>query len=60
MGKVRIAVGYGACLDIYVKASDIFGKETPPLKPKHHGYITSFDDLKEVYSLFFSAGSAAE
>ncbi|KAL7638612.1 UNVERIFIED_CONTAM: hypothetical protein RMT77_011184 [Armadillidium vulgare] len=60
VGKVRIAVGYGACNDLFVKASELLENESPPSATKHYGHIQTMEQLKEMYALFFSSGSAAE
>lgn len=60
VGKVRIAVGYGACRDVFVQGGQLLGPLAPPSAAAHHTRITSLKDLKEVYAFFFAAGSAAE
>lgn len=60
VGEVRIAVGYGACKDIFAHGSDIMGVMTPPSRTAHFNRVDSIEQLKEMYALFFSAGSAAE
>ena len=58
--NVVVAVGYGACLDIFVDASDLLGKETPPILPSHASEIKTKKDLLETFAYFFSHGAAAE
>ncbi|XP_064118014.1 ADP-dependent glucokinase-like [Macrobrachium nipponense] len=60
VGEVRIAVGYGACKDIFVRGADVFGAMAPPKKTAHYNSIESLKNLKELYALFYAAGSAAE
>ncbi|XP_069951773.1 ADP-dependent glucokinase [Cherax quadricarinatus] len=60
VGEVRIAVGYGACKDIFVQGSDLMGVMTPPQRTAHFNRIDSMKQLKEMYALFYTAGSAAE
>ena len=58
--NVVVAVGYGACLDIFVDASDLLGNETPPQSPNHASEIKTKKDLLETFAYFFSHGAAAE
>ncbi|XP_076049183.1 ADP-dependent glucokinase isoform X2 [Oratosquilla oratoria] len=60
VGEVRIAVGYGACKDIFAKGSQILGDLPAPENTAHYGRIETMEQLMEVYALFFAAGSAAE
>ncbi|KAK8734069.1 hypothetical protein OTU49_006000, partial [Cherax quadricarinatus] len=60
VGEVRIAVGYGACKDIFVQGSDLMGVMTPPQRTAHFNRIDSMKQLKEMYALFYTAGSAAD
>ncbi|XP_069187349.1 ADP-dependent glucokinase [Procambarus clarkii] len=60
VGEVRIAVGYGACKDVFVQGSDLMGIMTPPQRTAHFNRIDSIKQLKEMYALFYTAGSAAE
>ena len=57
---IRVAVGYGACLDIFVDAKDIFGKYKPPQIPSHSSQIRTMEELLETFAYFFSQGAAAE
>ena len=58
--NVRVAVGYGACIDIFVNAADLLGNETPPKTPSHASEINTKKDLLETFAYFFSHGAAAE
>ncbi|XP_042219499.1 ADP-dependent glucokinase-like [Homarus americanus] len=60
VGEVQIAVGYGACKDIFVQGSLLMGAMTPPQRTAHFSRIDSIEQLKEMYALFYTAGSAAE
>ncbi|XP_063596795.1 ADP-dependent glucokinase-like [Penaeus indicus] len=60
VGEIRIAVGYGACKDLFVRGSHILGVMQAPQRPAHFSRIESLQQMKEMYALFFSAGSAAE
>lgn len=56
--SLRIAVGYDACQDVVVNASDLLECS----HTNHTGLeeINSFDDLQAAYSHFFQHGAAAE
>jgi ADP-dependent glucokinase len=58
--NVRVAVGYGACIDIFVNAADLLGNEPPPKTPSHASQINTKKDLLETFAYFFSHGAAAE
>ena len=58
--NVRVAVGYGACVDIFVNAADLLGAEQPPKTPSHASQISTKKDLLETFAYFFSHGAAAE
>lgn len=60
VGEVRIAVGYGACKDVFVHGSQLLGPLSPPQRTAHFSAIESLSQLKEMYALFYTAGSAAE
>ncbi|KAK4327325.1 hypothetical protein Pmani_002198 [Petrolisthes manimaculis] len=60
VGEVRIAVGYGACKDVFVHGSKLLGPLSPPQRTAHFSAIQSLSQLKEMYALFYTAGSAAE
>ena len=58
---VRVAVGYGACKDVFSKGSVVVDPPVSQYPPKkHHHSISSMKELQEIYSLFFDEGSAAE
>ena len=58
--NVLVAVGYGACLDIFVDAADLLGEEKQPNEPNHADEIKTKKDLLETFAYFFSHGAAAE
>ena len=58
--NVRVAVGYGACVDIFVNAKDLLGKHEPPKYPGHSNDIQTREELLETFAYFFSHGAAAE
>ena len=59
--QLKIAVGYGACKDIFVQASDVIDKDSKPKnKLQNHNQIENMDELLEMFGYFFSHGAAAE
>ena len=58
--NVRVAVGYGACLDIFMDAKDLIGNLQPPKVPQHANQIQTKTELLETFAYFFSHGAAAE
>ena len=58
----KIAVGYGACKDMFVNGRDVL--KSFDMKPKselrNHNEIKTWDQLLEMYGYFFSHGAAAE
>ena len=58
--NVRVAVGYGACMDIYVNARDLLGHLEPPKYPTHFSQIRTKTELLKTFAYFFSHGAAAE
>ncbi|XP_039248029.2 ADP-dependent glucokinase-like isoform X2 [Styela clava] len=61
-GPAKVAVGFGACIDVFVDALPLFEKLgiKPPTKSSHHEVITNFDNLAEGFAYFFRHGAAAE
>lgn len=58
--KPRIAIGFGACHDLFVDASFMFSGEDPPDTPEHVNDITTYAEFQSVFTYFFQHGAAAE
>ena len=58
--KPKIAVGYGACKDVFVEAKDILGHLKPPGELQNFNEIETMDQLLKMFGYFFSHGAAAE
>jgi ADP-dependent glucokinase len=56
----RIAVGYGACNDLFVDVREMFGHEDAPDVPGHYNEIENEEQLKNMLAYFFQHGAAAE
>ena len=57
---VKIAVGYGACKDIFVDAKHVLADKLPQKSPQNYNEITNFEELLQMFAYFFSHGAAAE
>ncbi|KAG1649384.1 ADP-dependent glucokinase [Nymphon striatum] len=55
----KIAVGFGACLDLIGDSSYVFDRE-PPKSSQHHHSISNEEQFREVFSYFFRHGAAGE
>ena len=60
LGRPKVAVGYGACNDLFVDSKSLLKAEDAPSVPVHYDEITSAEQLKEVFAYFFRHGAAAE
>ena len=58
--KTRIAIGYGACKDIFVDGKDLLENDVPPELPEHFLQIESYEQMLKMYAYFFRHGAAAE
>eukprot|EP00094_Tigriopus_californicus_P001080 TCALIF_01045-PA protein Name:"Similar to Adpgk ADP-dependent glucokinase (Mus musculus)" AED:0.27 eAED:0.27 QI:205/0.53/0.35/0.64/0.92/0.85/14/0/1299 len=56
----RIAIGFGACHDLFVNASHMFSGQDPPKVPEHFNDITTYSEFQSVFAYFFRHGAAAE
>lgn len=56
----RVAVGYGACQDLFVSAKYMVQNETFPANPQNYLQIDNKQQLLEMFAYFFSHGAAAE
>lgn len=58
--RPRVAVGYGACRDLFVDARSILGGVRAPDEPAHYNQIDDEDQLARMFAYFFRHGAAAE
>jgi len=56
----RVAVGYGACRDLFVSGAFIMANHSFPEEPAHFLDVGSMEELWRMYAYFFTAGAAAE
>lgn len=58
--KPRVAVGYGACHDIFVNAKDLLKDDVLKGPPKHFDEIKNNDQFFKSFAYYFKHGAAAE
>lgn len=56
----RIAIGYGACKDLFVDAYQLLPQSVAPDTPEHFNEIETESQLRKMYAYFFQHGAAAE
>ena len=60
--QLRVAVGFGSCVDMIGPGLDILERigAVPPDKPVHHDSVQNVDELQRIFAYFFRHGAAAE
>eukprot|EP00090_Calanus_glacialis_P003679 TRINITY_DN12703_c0_g1_i1.p1 TRINITY_DN12703_c0_g1~~TRINITY_DN12703_c0_g1_i1.p1 ORF type:complete len:472 (-),score=200.45 TRINITY_DN12703_c0_g1_i1:713-2128(-) len=58
--RPRIAVGYGACKDLFVTGSHMLANVSYPANPENFLGVGDMEELVRMYGFFFKAGAAAE
>lgn len=60
--KPRVAIGYGACVDLFVEAAELLDglKIQPPDRPGHFDEVEDVAQLGQMFAYFFRYGAAAE
>jgi len=60
--QLRVAVGFGSCVDMIGSGLDILGRvgALPSDKPKHYDSLQDMDELRRIFAYFFRHGAAAE
>lgn len=56
----RVALGYGACHDLFVNATLLLDHRELNGEPEHHSEIRNNDELLKSFAYFFKHGAAAE
>lgn len=58
----RVAVGFGACLDVFGSAVEVLEKAGAQAsdEPDHFNHIKDLDEVEKVFAYFFRHGAAAE
>lgn len=60
VGRPRVAVGYGACRDVFVNARDLLRKSKFTSTPEHYNEIQNDQQLLKSFAYYFQHGAAAE
>lgn len=58
--RPRVAVGYGACRDLFVSGAFVMENQSFPEQPQHFQDVQDKEQLRRMYAYFFQAGAAAE
>jgi len=60
--QLRVAVGFGSCVDMIGSWLDILGRigAVPPDRPKHYDSLHDMNELQQIFAYFFQHGAAAE
>jgi len=60
--KLRVAVGFGSCVDMIGPGLDILARidAEPPDQPKHYDSLHDLNELQRIFAYFFQHGAAAE
>lgn len=56
----RVALGYGACHDLFVNATALLDHRMLAGEPRHFNEISSKDEFLKSFAYFFKHGAAAE
>ncbi|XP_045773584.1 ADP-dependent glucokinase [Maniola jurtina] len=56
----RVALGYGACHDLFVNATSLLNPEDLKGNPEHFNEISSKEEFLKSFTYFFKHGAAAE
>lgn len=56
----KVALGYGACHDLFVNATSLINHKDLKGKPEHFNEITSKEEFIKSFAYFFKHGAAAE
>lgn len=60
VSQPKVALGYGACHDLFVNATSLLNYEDLVGKPEHFNEITSKQEFVKSFTYFFKHGAAAE
>lgn len=58
--RPKIAVGYGACADVFIDAKYLINYSPKIGAPEHYDEINSRDELLKSFAYYFRHGAAAE
>lgn len=58
--RPKVAVGYGACNDLFINGKELLKYDAVAESPEHFNEISSTEELLKTYAYFFRHGAAAE
>ncbi|PSN36343.1 ADP-dependent glucokinase [Blattella germanica] len=58
--KPKVAIGYGACKDLFIDGRELLKYDDNAAKPEHFNGIKTYEELIKTYAYFFRHGAAAE
>lgn len=58
--RPKVAVGYGACNDLFIDGKELLKYDAVAESPEHFNEISSTEELLKTYAYFFRHGAAAE
>jgi ADP-dependent glucokinase len=56
----RVAVGYGACVDLLVQGSSFLPYDPVADSPRHFEHINTYEELYRSFAYYFKHGAATE
>lgn len=56
----KVALGYGACHDLFVNATSLLNPEELQGNPEHFNEISNMEEFLKSFTYFFKHGAAAE
>ncbi|XP_014239962.2 ADP-dependent glucokinase [Cimex lectularius] len=56
----KVLVGYGGCVDLYVRGGELFTYRPDIGEPRHFDGINTIDELERSYAYYFQHGAATE
>ncbi|XP_044008800.1 ADP-dependent glucokinase [Aphidius gifuensis] len=58
--RPKVAIGYGACADVYIDAKSLLHYSSLNGQPQHFDEINNHDELLKSFAYYFRHGAAAE
>lgn len=58
--RPKVAIGYGACADVYINAQNLLHYSALNGQPQHFDEINNYEELLKSFAYYFRHGAAAE
>lgn len=58
--RPKVAIGYGACADVYINANELLEYSSSIQQPQHFDEINNYNELLKSFAYYFRHGAAAE